>query len=236
MQDVSIPNARSSGQTYAYTLEEILKMISILPQPAATVVATTAFTGMRKGEIRGLLWEKYYGDSVWVSQSVWERFISEPKTERSNSPIPVIKPLAKMLRKHRQASGNPEAGLIFVSRRDGRDGGPINMDSLLKWQIKPKLTEEKITWRGWHAFRRGLATNLYRLGVPDKTIQAILRHSNLSTTMNSYVKSVPQDAVAAMQAFETACGKYAPRRRRRKPQAQSEDPKCTSDAPQLKVG
>ena len=50
-------------------------------------------------------------------------------------------------------------------------------------------------------------------------IQAILRHPNLSTTMNSYVKSVPQDAVAAMQAFETACGKYAPRHRRRKPQA-----------------
>ena len=30
-------------------------MSSILPQPAATVVATRAFTGMRKGEIRGLL-------------------------------------------------------------------------------------------------------------------------------------------------------------------------------------
>ena len=236
MQDVSIPSSRPGGQTYAYSLEGIIKMISILPQPAATVVATTAFTGMRKGEIRGLLWEKYYGDSIWVCQSVWERFISEPKTERSNSAVPVIKPLAKMLRKHRQASGNPEAGLIFVSRRDGREGGPIDMDSLLKWQIKPRLNEEKIAWRGWHAFRRGLATNLYRLGVPDKTIQAILRHSNLSTTMNSYVKTAPQDAVAAMRAFEIACRKYAPRSRSRKTQARSEDRKCTSDAPQPKVG
>jgi integrase len=221
MQDVSIPKSRPGGQTYAYSLEEIIKIISILPQPAATVVATTAFTRMRKGEIRGLLWEKYYGDSIWVSQSVWERFISEPKTERSNSPVPVIKPLAEMLRKHRQASGNPEAGLIFVSPRDGRDGGPINMDSLLKWQIKPKLQQEKITWRGWHTFRRGLGTNLYRLGVPDKTIQAILRHSNLSTTMNSYVKSVPQDAVAAIKAFETACRKYAPQSGNRKAKSQS---------------
>ena len=197
-------------------------MISILPQPAATVVATTAFTGMRKGEIKGLLWEKYCDDSIWVSQSVWERSISQPKTERSNSTIPVIKPLAKMLRKHRQASGNPESGLIFVSRRDGRDGAPINMDSLLKWQIKPKLKDPEIPWRGWHAFRRGLATNLYRLGVPDKTIQAILRHSDLSTTMNSYVKSVPQDAVAAMRAFEKACRKYAPRSGRREHRARSE--------------
>ncbi len=212
-------------------------MISILPQPAATVVATAAFTGMRKGEIRGLLWEKYYKDSIWVAQSVWERFVSEPKTERSNSAVPVIKPLAKMLRKHRQSSGNPESGFVFVSRRDGREGGPINMDSLLKWQIKPNLEDPEIPWRGWHAFRRGLATNLYRLGISDKTIQAILRHSNLSTTMNSYVKSVPQDAVAAMRAFETACRKYAPHSGSRRTQSRSmRSGKCTSNAPQRKAG
>ena len=68
--------------------------------------------------------------------------------------------------------------------------------------IKPKLNEAGLEWHGWHAFRRGLATNLYRLGIPDKTIQAILRHSSLSTTMNLYVKSVGADAVAAMNALE----------------------------------
>ena len=34
-------------------------------------------------------------------------------------------------------------------------------------------------WHGWHAARRGLGTNLYRLGVPEKTIQA-LRYANVS--------------------------------------------------------
>jgi integrase len=47
-------------------------------------------------------------------------------------------------------------------------------------------------WHGWHAFRRGLATNLHGLGVDDKTIQAILRHSNIGLTMNVYVKSVSE--------------------------------------------
>jgi hypothetical protein len=37
---------------------------------------------------------------------------------------------------------------------------------------------------------------------PDKTIQAILRHANLSTTMNVYVKSVGEDSVKAMQALQ----------------------------------
>jgi integrase len=88
--------------------------------------------------------------------------------------------------------------------------GPVNLNSVFKRQIKPKLKEAGFEWHGWHAFRRGLATNLYQLGVPDKTIQAILRHSNLSTTMNSYVKSVPADAVAAMRSLEAICTSYAP--------------------------
>jgi integrase len=213
MQDVSIPKARRSRKTHAYSLEDISHMISILPEPGATIVATAAFTGMRKGEIRGLVWENYHDDAIWVTQSVWERFVTEPKTERSDSVIPVIAPLGKILENHRHAQGNPQAGFVFVSRRDGRDGGPINLNSLLKWQVRPKLEEEGIKWSGWHAFRRGLATNLHRLGVPDKTIQSILRHSNLLTTMNAYVKSVPPDAVAAMRALEAKCTSYAPQSR-----------------------
>jgi len=57
-------------------------------------------------------------------------------------------------------------------------------------------------WRGWHAARRGLGTNLYRLGVPDKGIQAILRHSNVNVTLGYYVKAQTSDVVAAMEKFE----------------------------------
>ena len=53
-------------------------------------------------------------------------------------------------------------------------------------------------WHGWHSFRRGLATNLHRLGVEDKEIQAILRHSNIGITQNIYVKSVAESQVDAM--------------------------------------
>jgi integrase len=39
--------------------------------------------------------------------------------------------------------------------------------------------------------------NLY-LRVDDKTIQAILRHSNIGLTMNVYVKSVAESGINAM--------------------------------------
>jgi integrase len=59
-------------------------------------------------------------------------------------------------------------------------------------------------WHGWHAFRRGLATNLHRLGVNDKTIQAILRHSNVAVTQACYIKTVEAETKEAMAKLETA--------------------------------
>src|SRR5215472_4237393 len=53
-------------------------------------------------------------------------------------------------------------------------------------------------WHGWHAFRRGLATNLHTLGADDKTIQGILRHCDMRLTMNVYVKSVNESQVSAL--------------------------------------
>ena len=58
---------------------------------------------------------------------------------------------------------------------------------------------------GWHAFRRGLATNLHGLGVPAKVIQQILRHADITTTMNIYVKSNMGEATTAMKALEAIC-------------------------------
>jgi len=56
-------------------------------------------------------------------------------------------------------------------------------------------------WHGWHAFRRGLATNLHSLGIDGKTIQAILRHSTLALTMNIYVKSVSESQTNALDSL-----------------------------------
>jgi integrase len=150
VQDVSIPKGRPGVETYAYSLEEIVQIISVLGQPAATVVATAAFTGMRKGELRGFLWENYSQGAIWVSQSVWESIVDEPKTRKSKSPVPVIGPLARLLGRHREARGNPQSGFVFGTR----NGTALNLSNLARRYIRPKLREEGIKWWGWHAFRR----------------------------------------------------------------------------------
>jgi len=136
-----------------------------------------------------------------VKQAVWRSHVDEPKREKSKGAIPVIAQLRLFLERHRARSGNPRQGYILQSPQ----GKPLNLDALAKDVIRPAFEAASLPWYGWHAFRRGLATNLNRLGVPDKVIQQILRHANVTTTMNIYVKMVSQDATVAMKTLEANC-------------------------------
>jgi integrase len=75
--------------------------------------------------------------------------------------------------------------------------------------IIPAIAKRGVKWHGWHSFRSGLATNRHALGVDDKTIQAILRHTNISLTMNVYVKSVAASGVSAMDLLGAEMKKQA---------------------------
>src|SRR5215510_6529428 len=79
-------------------------------------------------------------------------------------------------------------------------------------KMKDVLKRAGISWHGWHGFRRGLASNLNRLGIDDSVIQRILRHSTVATTQNHYIKTASPDAIAAMRQFSEAllCSTCAP--------------------------
>ena len=62
--------------------------------------------------------------------------------------------------------------------------------------------QEVVAWMGWHAYRRGLATNLGTCGVPAKVAQAILRHSSVALTLNIYTQVPDEQSRAALQKIE----------------------------------
>jgi integrase len=208
IMDVSIPDVPEAKEdTYAYSLKEITAMLAMLEEPARTIVLTAAFTGLRKSELRGLAWEDFNGRELSVNRSVWgtkklaERLApgssawggvaNQPKTKRSRASIPVVKQLAEALEAHRRRMGilaQPNLPIFQAG-----NGCPLNLDNLASRVIAPVSQ-----WHGWHAFRRGLATNLHALGVDDKTIQAILRHSTIGLTQNVYIKSVNESQTNAM--------------------------------------
>ncbi len=220
IRETSLPRAPEAEETIAHDLDTVLAMLRLVPEPSRTAIAIAAFAGLRRGEIEGLLWENFDGRALKVARSIWEGIAGEPKSKKSKACVPVISPLGKLLEQHRLHSGNPGAGIMFKTRNNT----PVSMNNLLNDQILPVLNAcercgklkakharadheyhidgSRPAWHGWHAFRRGLATNLHDLGVDDKTIQAILRHSNVAVTQACYIKTLPTQSIAAMQKLE----------------------------------
>jgi hypothetical protein len=57
-----------------------------------------------------------------------------------------------------------------------------------------------------------VATTLNSLGVDDKDIQGIMRHSDIRLTQNIYMKSLSKSRIAAMDTLESdeTCTELAP--------------------------
>lgn len=187
-------------------------MLAVILDPTASaIVATASYSGLRKGEIEALRWEDWRDGCLWVSRAIWNGITLEPKTSSSAAPVPVIPSLARQLAEYRLYLGNPIAGPMFPGSRCGK---PTSLNNVLNRTIKPALKAAGLPWHGWHGYRRGLASNLHALKVPDKTIQAILRHSNVQVTQACYIKSKPEQAVQATDSLETAlCAERALKQR-----------------------
>jgi integrase len=54
---------------------------------------------------------------------------------------------------------------------------------------------------GFHTFRRTLASVLVKMKVDVKTVQEILRHQNLKTTLEVYARSMSEDRLLAQGMF-----------------------------------
>lgn len=114
--------------------------------------------------------------------------------------------------------------------RGERRGTSINLPNLVRRTIIPNLTrcevchtpkhlhkeqdkdhafklDESIPkWKGWHCFRRSLASNLYTLGVKPSTIATILRHADISTTLNWYVEIPESESREALDKLTNLMG------------------------------
>ena len=194
------PQHRSEPTRFA-TLDQVLDMIDVLDEPAATVVALAAFSGLRKSEIQGLRWEDLKGNELHVQRTAWRptQVVEQTKTEASKAAVPVIPELAKHLEAHR--NDFPASGFIFTGPKMGR---PLDLHNLANRTIRPALKKANISWCGWHGFRRGLSTNLKTLGVDDTVIQRVLRHANVGVTRQSYIKIEDHVKAAAMKKLQAS--------------------------------
>lgn len=201
VQEARIPgNAREPAETYAYNLTEISRVLDLLPLLPKAVVATAAFTGLRRSELCGLEWTDYGSGVLNVNRSVWQGEVNKPKTRASAKPVPVIRQLAEILEEYRVSIGNPQSGVMFHSGAGDR----MDLDKLARRAIKPVVKALGFEWYGLHGFRRGIASNLYELGANEKIVQRILRHAKPHVTKERYIKAFDPAVLAAMKRLEAS--------------------------------
>ena len=196
---------RSEFEGAAYTAKDVEDMLGKLTGLPRVAVGVAAFTGLRLAELRGLQWSDYDGQNLYVRRSVWRKNVGQTKTPESKASVPVIAPLRKLLDAHKATCN----GAVWIFQ-GSKNKFSLNLDNLTGREIRPALGDR---WLGWHAFRRGLATVLFGLGVDPEVAATILRHSDSAVTRRHYIKLKSQrEGAAAMQRLETALtnGKQRP--------------------------
>jgi len=181
----------------------------------AAIVATALYTGLRQGEVLGLRWADCDLDRgqlrvIAALQRVGGRFqLVEPKSASSRRPVSLPPPLVPVLRAHRTAQleaqlragpvwAEPIPGLVFTTAI----GRPL-LGVVVTQEFQASCARAGLPRRRFHDLRHGCATLLLAAGVDLKTVSAILGHSSISLTADTYAAVLPSLAADAMTRLGT---------------------------------
>ncbi|GGQ23720.1 site-specific integrase [Streptosporangium pseudovulgare] len=169
------------------------------------------FRGLRRGEACGLRWEDTDLDAGQVIvrtqlvQVGWDVEEGDPKTDSSEAPIALDQATVKVLRAHRGRQNAErlawgeawqETGRVFT-REDGSELHPAWVSE----QFERLAFEAGLPPIRMHDLRHGAATMGLSAGVDMATVQAMLRHSSITITSDTYTSIMPEVAREAAEAI-----------------------------------
>ena len=186
-------NAKRERITQPLEASEFRALMVELPQKMRTIGVVSATTGLRISETLGLKW----GDIDWksrqmnVTRSVVDGVIGKCKTEASRKPVPLDKfTLDTLLAWRQESCYATEDDWVFASEKvEGRM--PPWADTLLDRHLQPAALRAGIAkWVGFHTFRHTYSTLLQANENDVKVVQELMRHANVTTTMNVYTQAI----------------------------------------------
>jgi len=179
--------------------EQMQQLLPRLPEPCRTVVLTALLAGLRIGEILALRWKRL--DFLRGSIEVLETYsdaqgFGTPKTRSSERVIPMSSALRQALEGHRTVCTYKEPeDLVFCTNK----GTPLSPKNLYNRALAPACDQLGLPRISWHSFRHANGTWIGEVGESVKTVQAILGHSDLETTLNIYMHAIPDSQRRAVE-------------------------------------
>lgn len=185
--------------------EQAFAVLVDLPEPERTLTLLAASTGLRISECLGLQWQDLNFDKSLIHvRRTWTcGKIGAPKSRASQAPVPMHLLLAEFMRTWQRQTpySQPQDWLFPSLKLRGRKPRAANMlveDYLRPAAVKAGVIAESDPCRfGFHNLRHSLASFLIRTKTDPKTVQALLRHSDVKTTLQLYAHSISADRMTA---------------------------------------
>lgn len=187
--------------------EDVTALLKVVPKNVALAFALAAYAGLRAGEVRALRWwdVDFRAGLIRVRRSLSHGVESTPKSGEAR-PVPISAPLRALLEAAPKPRKDPQARVAVTKhKREWAETGLTQ--AFARALVKAKLKGE---W-SFHDLRRFCATELERLGAPLSSVQKILGHADVTTTM-IYIGVVERDLHTAMALFGQTAGATAGQR------------------------
>jgi integrase len=172
------------------TVLQIRDVIANLQDPQERLLMLLlAVTGMRIGEGLALRWMDFNVQNCQLSinHTLYKGKLKEPKTKGSKARLLLTARMTGLLMSHQRSSSYPEAHHYIFCRKDGR---PLDSTTLRNhlYEAMEKAGIQVVKGKyGPHIFRHSAGTLLYEKSRDLKLVQGTLRHSDISTTSDTYV-------------------------------------------------
>ncbi len=168
-----------------------------------------AYRGLRRGEACGLHWTDLDLDGAqltvrWqITQLGWATSLKAPKTDSSEDIVALDAETVAVLRDHRTrqrkqrlATGPAwaDTGLAFTTPT-GQAVHPADVTDRFQYLAR----QAALPPIRLHDLRHGAATLALAAGVDMKTVQAMLRHSSITITADTYTSVLPELARGAAE-------------------------------------
>jgi integrase len=175
------------------TIEEIGRLLLELREPWRTAVYLAVTTGLRVSELLGVKWGDvgFTSGEIRLTRGIVRQHVGQMKTEASRKPVPMDSGIADVLARWREvAPYNQDGDYIFASP-DRNGTQPYWPTAGMEDHIRPAARRAGIQKPvGWHTFRHTFGTLVNREGADIATTQALMRHANVSITLDKYVQAV----------------------------------------------
>jgi integrase len=185
-------------------------ILRALPCPLHRIlILTTAATALRSSELLALRWSDIRFEEARIRVSKrWSRGKDgATKTERSDGHVPLHSGLARHLRAwHARTPYWRDTDFVFPSfKAEGRvplSPAVFVQDHLRKAAIGCGIPVPRGHRFGLHNLRHSLSSWMVNKGkVEPKTVQGILRHSRIQTTLDLYTQNDGDETRAAQGAY-----------------------------------